>query len=286
MDSEKKRRFIQKITILPTIPVVFYKIIQCADDPNSSASDLKETILNDQSICAKVLNLANSAYYGFMKEVKDVTQAIVILGFDTVVDVAISVSILKAFEGIKSDEFNKEQFWMHSLATAEAAKLIAKNLEKKTLEVYFVLGLLHDIGKVILANFFAEDYDTVVLDARASSSLIYESEKKVFSFDHTDAGGWLSEKWKFPDRIILPIRFHHQVEKIPPDFNDEIYITYLSNIVAKRCGIGFGGDYADHVLNRDVMRKLKLKDKDISTFTSDLSKLKGKIESFFEALTQ
>jgi len=286
MESDQKRRFIQKITILPTIPVVFYKIIQCADDPKSSASDLKNTILNDQSISAKVLNLANSAYYGFMKQVKDVTQAIVVLGFDTVVDVAISVSILKAFEGIKSEEFDKEKFWIHSLAAAETAKLIGKKKNLGSLEFYFVLGLLHDIGKVILSNFFTDDYDTALLDARASDSYIRESEKKIFGFDHTDAGGWLGEKWKFPNRIILPIRFHHQIEKLPADFNEEIYITYLANYLASVSEIGFSGNYKEPFLNEIVLTKLSFNNDDVTALTKQLKKLTPKIETFFEALNK
>ena len=183
MEIDQKRILIQRIKILPTIPVIFHRILQCTEDPKSSASDLKETILKDQSISAKILNLANSAYYGYMKKVEDITQAIVILGFDTIIDVAVSVSVLKAFNDIRIEVFEKEKFWMHSLATAETSKLISKYLQEKSLEVYFIIGLLHDIGKVILSYFFSEDYDTVIFDTRVSNSYVYESEKKVFGFD-------------------------------------------------------------------------------------------------------
>ncbi len=284
IDISEKKRFIQQIKMLPTIPFIFHRIIECTEDPKSSASDLKETILNDQSISAKVLSLANSAFYGFPKKVTDITQAIVILGFDTVVDVAISVSILKIFSGKSGEEFNKEMFWLHSIAAAESSRLLSKKINYPKLELSFILGLLHDIGKVIMSNFFPEEYDTAVFNCRAVNEHLYISERKIFNFDHTDAGGWLSEKWKLPDKIMKSIKFHHSIPKIPEEYSTEIMIAEFGNYLAKKNKIGNSGYDKTPFLSSYVMDKFRLNTSKINALSEELLAKKEKMEAFMKIM--
>ena len=222
MDEDYKKQVIQKIKILPTLPFVLDRIIQVMDDPKSSATDLKDTIIKDQSISAKILSLANSAFYGMPNKVTDLTRAIVVLGFNTVVDVAMSVSVTKIFGGDSSLEFDKKEFWTYSVGCAEAAKLIAEKVNIRQAEYAYLLGLLHDLGKVILSNFFVEEYDEAVINAKLNNKPLSDEEINIFGFDHTEASRVLGLKWKLPDKILTPIVFHHNADNLPVAFKKEI----------------------------------------------------------------
>ncbi|RKY88871.1 hypothetical protein DRQ09_02230, partial [candidate division KSB1 bacterium] len=106
----------------------------------------------------------------------------------------------------------------------------------------------------------------------------------VFGFDHTDAGAWLSEKWKLPDRILKPIKFHHKSKNIPENFLKEIYITSIADYLVKKNNVGYSGDSKTPILNKDAIRELNLKDNDLLLFSKELIKLKPKIESFLKIL--
>ncbi|MFC1513987.1 HDOD domain-containing protein, partial [candidate division KSB1 bacterium] len=124
-DMIGRRRAIQKIELLPTIPIMLQKIIETSNDPKSSAKDLQDTIVKDQSISSAILKLANSAYYGYAKAVEDIQRAVIVIGFNMAVSVAISVSVLKTVATkVTGDEFSPIEFWKHTIASGEAAKIL------------------------------------------------------------------------------------------------------------------------------------------------------------------
>jgi len=284
MENDYRQKIIKSIKILPTLPFVLHKIIQVIDDPKSSAEDLKKTIIKDQSISAKILSLANSAFYGMPNQVTDLTRAIVVLGFNTVVDVAMSVSVSKLFGKGESQEFDKSEFWVYSVATGEAAKMVADKLNIRQTEYAYLLGLLHDLGKVILSNFFEKEYDDIVFNTRANNVPLIKEEKKVFGFDHTDAARMLGTKWKLPDKILIPIAFHHQLDKLPVKYKKEIFLIHLSEYVTRESEIGFNGDPTSLRLNWDIAHEYNIKDNDVKEMVQNLLDDKDKIYKFTEII--
>jgi HD-like signal output (HDOD) protein len=147
----KRRRIIEEIKGLPTLPVIMLKILECIDDPHSSANDLRNIIINDIAISSKVLSLSNSAYYGYKKGILDITRAIVFLGFETVIDVALSVSLGSLLNPYKNNLIiSLSDLWEHSIAAGEAGRLCAKEKFYPYQERAFLIGLMHDIGKIAL----------------------------------------------------------------------------------------------------------------------------------------
>lgn len=284
MNEDYKKQVIQKIKILPTLPFVLDRIIQVMDDPKSSAADLKDTIIKDQSISAKILSLANSAFYGMPNKVTDLTRAIVVLGFNTVVDVAMSVSVTKIFGGDSSLEFDKKEFWTYSVSCAEAAKLVAEKINIRQAEYAYLLGLLHDLGKVILSNFFVEEYDEAVINAKLNNSSLTEEEINIFGFDHTEAARVLGLKWKLPDKILTPIVFHHDLNKIPVAFKKEIMMIHLSEYITKQAEIGNNGESIEFKLNFGLVSEFKIRDNEINEMIEKIINLKEKIYNFTEIL--
>ena len=157
VNSDKLQRFLDDSGELPSLPTVVVTMLQRVEDPSSGASDLTEIISTDYALSAKVLKLVNSAFYGFPQSISSIQRAVVVLGFNTVKNLTLALSVVDLFAGEKGGiqvsadcpKFTQESFWDHSLCTAVAAKTLATALHMPTPEESFVAGLLHDMGKTV-----------------------------------------------------------------------------------------------------------------------------------------
>ena len=137
---------------LPPLPVVVMRVLQSVNDPSTSANDLAGLISSDQVLSSQILRLANSAYYGFSMRITTVSHAVVILGLDTVRNLATAVSVKNAFMAVRSTALEREKFWEHSVAASICSQTIARRrrLAQSMIEEVFIGGLLHDIGRLFL----------------------------------------------------------------------------------------------------------------------------------------
>lgn len=206
-------RQILELQELPTLPLIVTKIIQTTNDPRSSASDLNQLIMHDQAIAAKVLKLANSAFYGLPGKVTSLGRAVTLLGFNTVRSLALSVSIIEAFAGEgRSPLFDRHRFWEHSLAVSACAKIIAARQAPDLREEAHMAGLFHDIGKIILDQYFYEYFATAIRLAREQHIPLPEAEETILGINHAEVGAQVAERWNFPPHLVEVIRQHHQPE--------------------------------------------------------------------------
>ena len=158
-DPNRIKRITESIIGLPTLPTVVAKMIELVDNPRTSASSLARLIATDQALTARILKLANSAYYGFSREISTVNMAIVVLGFNTVKDMGLSLSVFDVFKtGKPNASFDLTRFWEHSIACGIAARMLARSYRSRYAGEAFVAGLLHDIGKVILNQYFQSEF--------------------------------------------------------------------------------------------------------------------------------
>jgi len=281
----QKRRAIQKIEFLPSIPVMLQRIIAISNDPHSSAQDLQETIIKDQSISAAVLKLANSAYYGYPRSVGDISRAVVIIGFKTVVSVAICVSVFKSLsDKFTSREFSTEEFWKHTIAAGEAAKILAQNIKYEFSSLAYIIGLLHDIGKIALSFSNPSQFDDAVFDSRALDKPLHSCEEQIFGFDHQTAGGWLGERWQLPESILAGIKYHHNIEACPENLQDEAIIAHTANYLAKSAKFGNSGDERLRKLHPFVETKLNITSGTLEKVKSELEKKREEINMFLESI--
>jgi len=243
LTPDKFKKFISHSQFLPTIPAVLFEIMECTEDETSDTSDLKEIILRDQSIATAVLRVANSAYFGQAHKVEDISRAIVVLGFEQVLHISMYVSFSTfTKEAIVSPKFDLERFWMHSIAASEAAKYIARDIEFIPDEVATLIGLVHDIGKVMVHYIYPDDYESVITEAMETKQSLVELEKSRLGFDHAEVGTWLAEKWKFPLRLGSCIQYHHTPELSLEPYRWEAHLAHVSNNLAKSIGIGESGN--------------------------------------------
>jgi len=211
---------------------VVFKVNEVVNDPNTSASDLEEVISRDQAIAAKVLKLVNSAFYGLPGRVDTLSRAIPLLGFSTVRNIVLSVSI---FDMDPIQHFDMKAFWRHSFGTSVAARAICIAEGLPDAESQSLAGLLHDMGKVLLFQHFSKEYERVVELMVKKDITFLQAEKSLYSVDHAQVGATLATRWGFPPNITAAIGFHHNPEPAG-DFIDFVSVTATANVLTQVAG--------------------------------------------------
>ena len=228
MDEQQILNKIDRIREIPTLPTIVFELNKYLRDPDTSIKTVCETIEKDQAITLKILKLVNSAFYGFKSKISDLRNAVVLLGYNAVRNAIVSISVINSFpKRVKLMDFDISQFWKHSLAVAVTSKNIAQLSGKESPDNCFVGGLLHDVGKVILAQYFPNLFETVWSTLQTEHSTFYEAEQKRLPIDHAKIGAHLAVKWQLPAGLIEAIRWHHdfQPESKSANFVQNIYLA-------------------------------------------------------------
>lgn len=249
--QEILQRAVQNISSIPTLPSVIEKITTLLQNPQTSAEEVGRAITTDQSIASKVLKLVNSAFYGFPGRISTITHAIVILGFSTVKNIVLTASIFDFFQkrGKLHPDFDMEKFWEHSLACGAASQAIARYIGFQQKEECFIGGLVHDVGKVILCQYLAEEFESVVNNVNKKGILFYDSEREMLGVTHQEIGGILTERWNLPKNLQSVVKYHHYPSRA--NENETMAgIVHLADILIRAMDFGDGGDkripLADH----------------------------------------
>lgn len=208
VDIFKKK--LAEIKEISTLPHVMVKIMEIITDEKSSAVDLAREIAKDASLTAKILKMVNSAYYGFYREIAKVSDAVVVLGFNEIRRLSLAISVLDMFGGGAGSQ--RVAFWNHSLACAAMSDILAEEWRLQG-QGAFTAGLLHDIGKMLLDQYFVDMFSAIQDSMREHSLKFHEAERLLYGFDHADIGYWLSERWNLPVNLSEAIQCHHRPEE-------------------------------------------------------------------------
>jgi putative nucleotidyltransferase with HDIG domain len=228
MDEQQILIKIDRIKDIPTLPAIVFELNKYLQNPDTSIKTVCDTIEKDQAITLKILKLVNSAFYGFKSKISDLRNAVVLLGYNAVRNAIVSLSVISSFpKRINLENFDISQFWKHSLAVAVTSKSIALLSKKESADNCFVGGLLHDTGKVILAQYFPELFETVWSTLRNEDLTFYEAEQRRLPIDHAKIGAHLAAKWQLPTGLVDAIRWHHdfQPESKSSNFVRNIYLA-------------------------------------------------------------
>lgn len=198
---------------LATLPEIFVKINEMVDDPSSSASDIGKFISQDPALTARLLKIANSPLYGFPSRIETVSRAITIIGTRGLRDLILATSVIKNFNRLPNEHLDLDAFWRHSLYTGVIARLIAVKCNALHTEPFFVAGLLHDIGQLIILNKLPEMSRETQMRANDGKIPLHTVEQEVIGFDHASVGGELLRSWRLPETIIDSTEFHHNPGK-------------------------------------------------------------------------
>jgi len=261
-----KLKIERAIETMPSLPVTVAKIMEIANNRNSTPNDLNKVITLDPVLTGKVLKLVNSAYYGVANQVTTIVRAIIMLGLNTIKNLAVSTAILGTMN--KKQNFaalNMDAYWQHCLAVGVTAKAIATkmNIDPKIRDEYFISGLLHDIGKIVMNHEFKDDYQNIVRTGDIKGTSLWKMERKSINIDHTYAGELIAKKWVLSENITAAITKHHS----PLDeFRGNKKIVFAVAVADKFCvdnEFGFSGNRLSDEIPVTVWQTLNLKEDDL-----------------------
>ncbi len=244
------RDFLKKIKELPTISAVANEINDRDKNDALTAKALGTIITRDPALTATVLKLANSAYYGMAREITSIERAVTILGFDTIKNLALTISVFHVFKNQDGQLFDLQGLWYHSLGVGLAAKHLSLHspmlaCDKTLPEQAFICGILHDIGKIAFAQNLPVEMTEILKQTRSGTAAQHEIEKNILGFNHQKAGQAMANAWNFPEEYQTVIRLHHAPTAAASD-NPRIaalvMAVYLGNKIAKALHLGESTD--------------------------------------------
>jgi len=273
MSAKKIDSIIQSMGELPTLPTIYMKLSHLLNQPDPSIKRITNIISEDPAIAAMVLKIVNTAAYSLRNKIGDLQHAIVILGLNEIKHLVLASSIYKIVKEFKSSSaFDMPEFWKHSVGCAITAKVLAEAAHVSNPEEVFTAGLLHDIGKLIHAGHFHEEFDAVMADIAETGSQMFQSEQKILGFDHAQTGGALAEKWRLPPATINMI-VHHHLSYIPGSLTREMAAVHLGNSLCIALRMGSGGEKRVPIVNQTAWEILALKLSDLEYIMQRASKL-------------
>ncbi|HXU24299.1 MAG TPA: HDOD domain-containing protein [Tepidiformaceae bacterium] len=241
--SKDADELLDRIDDLPPLPAVAARVMGMADDDKTSALDLAQVLSTDQALTAKLIRISNSAFYGFARRVSTVREAVVMLGFKQVRQVAVGASLINTFKGSRNpgDPFNLDLFWGHSVAVAVAAEAVAKKSRTARPEDAFTAGILHDIGRLVLRQTMPVEFGRALFMAKTQGIPLGVAELETTGYAHDDVGRALGERWKFPVHLVEAVGCHHD-EQLTPRADGLPGIIAQANRLAIHYGLYCGYD--------------------------------------------
>lgn len=233
------------ISRMPSLPITATKILEICNSPDTSPNDLNRVISLDPVLTGRVLKLINSTHDSLPKKVSSLTRAIIILGFNTVKNLAMSTAALQSLDGKESFQaLSMDEFWTHSLCVGVTAKSIAaiKGIPVREREEYFVAGLLHDVGKIPLNKHFSDKYFQALNLAKLEQDPLHRAENMIFGIDHCVVGKMIAENWRLSKAIQDSLCHHHNPEDVKEENRQLTAIVALANAYANIFKIGSSGD--------------------------------------------
>jgi HD-like signal output (HDOD) protein len=226
---------------MPAFPQSVHRVLELTSDIDSDPKILVEVIQHDPILVTKILRLVNSPYFGLAQKMTSINHAVVYIGINTVKNLALSAATLGVLPRTNSARFDMDAFLLHSLAVALVARILAKKLHVPEREVfdYFLSGLLHDFGKIVLAHFMPQEFRMALELARECRMPLHEAEKEVLTADHAQIGARLGERWRLPAHVVGCLRNHHDSSVSHSLIEDAVI---AADQISKELAIGDGGE--------------------------------------------
>jgi putative nucleotidyltransferase with HDIG domain len=246
---------------LPTLPDVVARVMQIVSNPLTTAEDLNQVISMDPALTFKILRLANSAFYGFPREITTITQAVTTLGFNTIRNLALSVSVHKMmFADRERGLFSYRDFWKHCVAVGVCSRILARRIGYKSDENAFTAGLLHDIGKSLLERMDHASFLAAIEMSRAQSRPLWTVEQELLGVDHAVIGGRLAEIWNLSQDLRVAIERQNQPSALGAA-DPLAAVVHAANQICRGEGLGSDGDFGPCDLDLGVVQLLRLDEK-------------------------
>ncbi len=279
--SENLRKIVKRVDYLPTLPQVVSRMVSAMANPSTSAADIEKIISTDQAITAKMLKVVNSSFYSFPRRIGSVCEAVVMLGFNTIRNLAITCSLFHTFKSHNWDGFDQRRFWDHSIGAAVFTRYLGSRfVPSMDGEELFVMGLLHDIGKLVLEQFCPDKFGEILGRMWKEDLSFYQAEMKVVGISHAEIGRWLCNQWNLPSGLAEAIGQHHEPH-VATEAIRACALVHLANAFCHKLGLSPTGDSGAARISKKALDILKIVPGMLPDIELGIAEEQKKAESFF-----
>lgn len=270
MSPELAKKLAAAVDGMPAFPKSVQRVLELTRDVNSTPKDLVEVIDKDPVLTVKILKVVNSAYYSLPKQITSVGHSVVYLGFNTIKNLSLSIAAIGMLPKTNEAGFDGQQYLLHSLATAAIAKQLALKVDDADPMDCFIAGLLHDFGKVVLAQFMPAEFRTALDVSKQQGTSLHLALRQVIEVDHAVVGAMLVEKWRFAPKLVETIRHQYGPELADSDM---IACVFGANQISKQLQFGFAGNLLVEPFPPSVSKRLGGTLEEVITRLGDLTPL-------------
>jgi HD-like signal output (HDOD) protein/CheY-like chemotaxis protein len=263
LQNEKLKRLVGRMDRLPSLPSLYFEIIEKLKDPEAMLEDVGHIIARDIGMTAKILKLVNSAFFGLQQSISNLNEAISFLGLNTIKTLVLCINAFSQYEGVKLKGLTMELLWTHSLTVAAGAKRIAQmeSEDNSLAEESFVAGMLHDTGQLILLANYSEQYQRVIDLARVEKLEMVRAEERVFGVNHAAVGGYLLGLWGLPVPVVEAIALHHNLAATTNQAFSPLVAVHVADVLALKSHSPKIAEVVPSVINLEYLEKIGLADR-------------------------
>lgn len=252
--DEHLRQVVTRVGNLPVLPVVFAELTDELRSPNASVKTMGEIISRDIGLATGILKLVNSSFFGLPHRVSSTEQAVTLLGIETLRALVLSHYLFSRFNTRRYPAFGLNTLWSHSLGVAQCARAMAtlEGADKADKDACFMVGLLHDMGKLVLSELFPDEYGRVLAEAVSRNVTTREAEMDVLGVSHAEIGGYLLGLWGFEEVVVLAVARHHEPGRAGASPPLVVLLAHVANALEHELVV-INPHYAPHPLQMDVL---------------------------------
>jgi len=239
--KQRASEFVHGVPELASLPAIYQRVNRIIAKQSSSAEEIGEVVGTDPSLTARLLRLVNSSFFSFPGQIETISRAIALIGTEQLRDLALATSVIEMFEDIPSECVDMKSYWRHSVATGVCARVLANLLREDNVERFFVAGLLHDLGSVIIYVRGGSKVRRLMTRVNKNQELLHKAERVTFGFDHADVGRELLALWKLPDVLRDAVNCHH-VPSRSKRFPTEATVVHIADAIVDAMEIGTNGE--------------------------------------------
>lgn len=228
---------VRNVTKVYSLPSVYLELDRKINDPFANLEDIAAILLEDAGLSARLLRLANSALYSFPSRINTITRAITIIGTNQLRDLALATSVIALFKDIDQSKVNMELFWRHSIGAGIAARVIASYRGETNVERFYLMGLLHDIGRLIMYSQIPEVMQGLIARAHSNVAQLHDEERAALGFDHGRVGMLLLQGWRLPAQLVEAVGYHH-TPVLSRSYALEASIVHVADILVNAAALG------------------------------------------------
>lgn len=260
--SNNVRDLVSRIRTFPTMPSIYLEVVNALKDPNAGAAEIGAIIARDMSMTTKLVQVINSAYFGLPRTITDPTEAVGILGFETVKSLIVAVKLLSQYDKVRPVYFSIDSIWRHSTNVARTARVMAllETNDPECSSTAYTAGLMHDLGKVILAANFDSQYHGVHNVARKEQIPLWEVEKDIFGATHGEIGAYLLSLWGLSDGVVRVAAMHHHPSRAEEKTFSALTAVHVANVLEYEANPE-GNDLPPPVVDLPYLQMLGMEDR-------------------------